>query len=1018
MMIRGNQNFNAQASRRWLRHAWQMLLGLLLAVAMLLAMALPTNAAYGATGDSEDCSATTLPVKENGTSVTWQEVRDYIDKNFTGSKVFADAVYNAICTSGQDFSKTNYGDNGDKTLRSAAEVIQYYGAGTRFGGTIIISQPLETGAVLTGIGLLNKTVTLRVENVGSNKGLGFMEDAFTPAPEGKPAYDTAMGPAVIIDKIYISELPKRVYGLNLPRTTGNRNYHNFQTTAYNYLPLSILRVPGDNGDTQLSINSMLSGRDGVKVDLGSLAGSASDNTSGTVIRPTEAEAAENNDRRCNPWAGCPTSQKNEFHASDNRLSLTIPNGGNRDGDVYWFRLGFASLYNYYANSAIQRTSIDYFYQTVAEYLNRVRVSGSQVILSGLNVQKVDKSDVSKGLNGATFELYSDKNFQHRAQQADLSSEGKPQFVTNGNGSSALKMKDTGVYTSATINGTDGVIAIDNLLPGTYYLKETKAPDGYKAESEPIEVTVTGEDIKKTTVTGGAGETAMVAKDKVTADATNSNLAWDWDTAWNDNKGNVTVTSGTEQKSALEQGIAGSGVFVKNKNSQGSSGNPIALTKASIPNDLKLLGSSSDKLTLTTTAMDNEQKTEEVNNLSAAQDVVNGLIADDKLDASNALISVDTGIQVYRKAIPSTIQKTIPNTKTAKPVNVALEAQKNFKDSDGNDKAITNGQFSFALTPGNANAKLLAKDALQASVGTDGKATWNLPSITADTFAKATKNDKGVASFDFTASEVAGSDANVKYDKTTIPVRLDVSETKTGTSEGLKVEVFVNNKSVGSATSGKDAATWKVSPKDSGIEFTNTSTPTPVTGPFSFYKRDGDSGTDLTGAKFSLYQCKAGKGQCGDGLVDPDNPGSAWTLAGSVESGDDGVVAFPSVERPGEYRLVEVQAPAGYQKPSGQWKVTFPDRHSKPEFTAVGGQVPAFCELSKEQCPGGSNASAGVSAAGVSPMAASTPTWVVPNYRTIAVPSTGGRGLVFFSLAGFGLLLAGVTVLSIEARRRG
>ncbi|PJM76508.1 MSCRAMM family protein [Bifidobacterium felsineum] len=195
--------------------------------------------------------------------------------------------------------------------------------------------------------------------------------------------------------------------------------------------------------------------------------------------------------------------------------------------------------------------------------------------------------------------------------------------------------------------------------------------------------------------------------------------------------------------------------------------------------------------------------------------------------------------------------------------------------------------------------------------------------------------------------------------------------------------------------------------------TNKRGPQEVKGSLSFAKRDGDETSKaLAGATFRLFECKAGAGKCGTGtsandVINPDNPGDAWKQLGSdVTSGADGLVTFNDLTKPGEYRLVEVASPAGYAKPSGQWRVTYADRDTvEPKVEAVG-EAPAFFQTAR-------------SAASVSPAStrASNSMLAVPNYKTIAVPSTGGRGWLISSLAGFGLLLAGVTVLSVESRRR-
>lgn len=85
----------------------------------------------------------------------------------------------------------------------------------------------------------------------------------------------------------------------------------------------------------------------------------------------------------------------------------------------------------------------------------------------------------KALAGAKFILSTDSNF------------------TEGN---VLNFTNTGnTYRYASTSGNnelvsagDGMININGLKSGTYYLKETKAPDGYNLLKEPIKIVVTGD----------------------------------------------------------------------------------------------------------------------------------------------------------------------------------------------------------------------------------------------------------------------------------------------------------------------------------------------------------------------------------------------------------------------------------------------------------------------------------------------------------------------------------------------
>ena len=84
-------------------------------------------------------------------------------------------------------------------------------------------------------------------------------------------------------------------------------------------------------------------------------------------------------------------------------------------------------------------------------------------LGGLTFKKVDSLD-GKALSGAEFALYNNKEC-------------------------------TGDPVATATTGSDGTATIGRLVPGTYYLKETKAPEGYViANDEPIEVVVEANEV--------------------------------------------------------------------------------------------------------------------------------------------------------------------------------------------------------------------------------------------------------------------------------------------------------------------------------------------------------------------------------------------------------------------------------------------------------------------------------------------------------------------------------------------
>lgn len=79
----------------------------------------------------------------------------------------------------------------------------------------------------------------------------------------------------------------------------------------------------------------------------------------------------------------------------------------------------------------------------------------------IDIFKYDQADLTKGLEGAEFELY--------------------QKNTEGNVIEASKKTLT--------SGADGKILVDGLDAGTYYLKETQAPEGYVCSTAELEIVI-------------------------------------------------------------------------------------------------------------------------------------------------------------------------------------------------------------------------------------------------------------------------------------------------------------------------------------------------------------------------------------------------------------------------------------------------------------------------------------------------------------------------------------------------
>lgn len=722
--------------------------------AMLLGVAAPASAFASANGSgaaSGDASAATIVSEAPSITtlpdgITWGDVREYIDGHFTGSKVFADAVYQAIRDSGQDFTDPRLVADG-KLVESAADVISVFGIHSPEHTTITISKPLEDGAVLTGVTLLNQVGHLRIEDVGNHKGFAFIEDAFDPKIDGVSSDRHPGGPAIDIGPIDLTVLPKNPYTYNL--TKARSGQHSFNTHAYSDLTVDVVRDLGGE-DMTVEIDTTLTGR-GMSVDLGSVvgdggeaAGADGSEEAAKVIRPTGITTYFN-ERFGEKW-----QDTNRITAKGNVITMSIPSCG-VDGD-YEKGVKFDYLYQQFGGLVEQLQSIDHFYRTNVFYLNTVQVTGQPLVLGDIKARKVDAAS-GEPLPFAHFALYTDKAGKHVAQQAVVGLGGEVQRDESGE----IMMQDVEVEST----GVDGIVHFEYLKPGDYYLKELAPPTGYGLV-EPIKVTVKGAETESgespagLAIGGGQGSEIETLKKRNTARADDFKSASNWLGAID----NITMTSDYATSRVDD------GVYIMN------AGKPITLAEPDLgQSGLTPLGAGGYTVAFGSGKSGGEESAESPESqrfatLAEAQDAINAMIKGRQLTCANAAITIDAGGNVYHREATDADLITVAD----KPLPVHLRAAAG-KILTGGEK-LESDRFRFTIDGADG------RGAVHETVGVKAAADdWSFISYDgiAD-FSPLTFSEPGEYEFTIT-EEIDRSDTSVAYNPEGVSYKIwiDVKE---------------------------------------------------------------------------------------------------------------------------------------------------------------------------------------------------------------------------------------------------
>ncbi len=521
-----------------------------------------------------------------------------------------------------------------------------------------------------------------------------------------------------------------------------------------------------------------------------------------------------------------------------------------------------------------------------------RVFGADLYISNIRnyvlVQKLDED--GNALEGAEFTLYEGGSINvdgtFNATEAKEIEKNTTTNLVQGTGGSAITLKGGAVFPSN---------ADTKLVTGkTYYLVETKAPDGYAVNDQAVEVYIddsgvyadAGEADDGIRVARGVGSVVKSMLQYVTSDAI--------DTTLHDIKANLYTSDQKEGENTAWNWTATQEWTHLQYNKASAALEYAPYSDAFTAGLITDRGWS--KLQIQQ-CLEHDDDSDTKQNLG------------DK-DLTNLYSGSVTVLVTDKKTNTLTVSKEVDGDSTAENQEFTF----NVTLTDENGVPLTTPISTLKYTTGEPET---GEEGSISSNEVDGQwvYTFKLKHNQSIDFKGLPKGTKYVV----TEEEAAGFTTTVSADGTDFE---DGSSTQGTVPENASAKAVFRNTVVKS---------------------------------FAFTKVEKGGTTPLSGAGFVLYElvCEDESHDHSEDLIEIDDSGEiktgyeykdCWKKVDSQTSGGDGAITFNSLKASAEeFRLIEFQAPDGFICPDGQWIVTYDETKQKFTVQAGGsiGNPPAY-----------------------------------------------------------------------------